>query len=1193
MSTAPPVTILHLLPTNGFPGGHLGSTYSISATADAILDSAHALPSSTLLDHHSFHVADASPPLLVSSIPAPNARINPDLTILLTFDEPIEHLAAHDNTTDITLSQISPSTTTNASPTTTTHIAASQVSGYGTNILTIALSAITISTSGVYELHIPSSILQDTHGLRFAATTLSFTFLDVTRPTLTAIAPSDGLTPHYRNQSLSFMFSEAVFPGFQPFILSDATGLEVTYIDASDPLITYNGSIVTLEASPYFLLNDEAFNVYSLTITRDAVVDAADISNGFLGKTRAVQVAIINTVQDATCTINDQGAGVTTFANFSFATMLPIGPYDYVVVTLPAATNDGHSYSAGYQLPSTSAVGTFVFTAADAAAGVDDSAPAVSFSTLVMFDQTNNTITVQNLEMSTIPGGSNVTFAVEGITLPTLPGLTEAYGIELKLPSDPMAPVCRARAAGTNILNAHLPTFANTTYRVYLSETAVYEDIILTPVFIPRPVTTMVATDYDEGATAPITYRIVSATPSVQGMFELDGLTGVLQTLRYVDYETDPKEYVLVIEATDGMPPYGSSNTTLTVEIVDVNDHVPVFEVPAPLPYYTAIMHESGTAIDDTIIQVQALDIDGGGSGNVTYAIEPSTADFDIDSNSGQLTATRIYSRAARPWTVLRVTAVDEADPTTGKQHNTSVLVSVDTLSDAVLAFSTITTAVKGAFLPADFESYVTDIICEKEGDSCQMQATVYNFSVQSDSFRARSRRSEEVDVSLFVRIVNADINTPSRILLMQPEDLITKLEESASSVTAIDRGFLSATFAASSTDPRIVPGQGISDGADDTSISASKDETLTTSMIIAIGATSLLVLVGCILIVHAINTRNGKDIVLTSHSFVDARSKSASSAAAWANTWGVPTLHHYPGSDHRISLASPRASQVMSPRSPISYDNQDHYMDPVSAPYAMHSTYGINSPGGGANSSSMLMQSPHRQQNMADNTYFGSPQQQSQAPTGADMQVMFEGDESYFGQQFNNPLYNRSPVHQNQNQQHAAAAWRQATQQATQGSQQMQMQRRMQEEDPQDEYIDLGNESNVSPRRASVARSDFAGEDADSDFQKAFGDGQLPGDDDWSDVSKGLNARANGGMPPVRAAPTTDLGGSTPAGGRWPTDDDDDDEAWETRTANDEANGNDDLVDNWASNEDALRTIFEDDTADDNQFITLGKAGF
>jgi hypothetical protein len=58
----------------------------------------------------------------------------------------------------------------------------------------------------------------------------------------------------------------------------------------------------------------------------------------------------------------------------------------------------------------------------------------------------------------------------------------------------------------------------------------------------------------------------------------------------------------------------------------------------------------------------------------------------------------------------------------------------------------------------------------------------------------------------------------------------------------------------------------------------------------------------------------------------------------------------------------------------------------------------------------------------------------------------------------------------------------------------------------------------------------------------------------------------------------------TTPGGTRWPD---------ETGGNDYDAGSNDDLTNNWAADEDALRTIYEDDTIDNNQFITLGNAGF
>lgn len=87
-------------------------------------------------------------------------------------------------------------------------------------------------------------------------------------------------------------------------------------------------------------------------------------------------------------------------------------------------------------------------------------------------------------------------------------------------------------------------------------------------------------------------------------MFGIDEKSGVVTTLTKLDRELFDLHYFRVIATDDSFPPR-SGSTTLQVNVIDANDHNPVFESDS----YEAAVRES-VAIGTIIITVRATDQD-------------------------------------------------------------------------------------------------------------------------------------------------------------------------------------------------------------------------------------------------------------------------------------------------------------------------------------------------------------------------------------------------------------------------------------------------------------------------------------------------------------------------------------------------------------------------------------------------------
>lgn len=116
-------------------------------------------------------------------------------------------------------------------------------------------------------------------------------------------------------------------------------------------------------------------------------------------------------------------------------------------------------------------------------------------------------------------------------------------------------------------MNDNPPEFESNTVRISVPEN----------VEIGTPLYAADARDKDSGVNSVIRYRIANKA-AIGGLFEVDPKLGHLTLTRHLDYESFQR-HNLIITATDmGTPPL-SANLTVLVEVQDVNDNPPVFEL--------------------------------------------------------------------------------------------------------------------------------------------------------------------------------------------------------------------------------------------------------------------------------------------------------------------------------------------------------------------------------------------------------------------------------------------------------------------------------------------------------------------------------------------------------------------------------------------------------------------------------------
>ncbi|XP_017710006.1 PREDICTED: cadherin-23 [Rhinopithecus bieti] len=193
------------------------------------------------------------------------------------------------------------------------------------------------------------------------------------------------------------------------------------------------------------------------------------------------------------------------------------------------------------------------------------------------------------------------------------------------------------------------------------------------------------ATDRDIGINSVLSYYITEGNKDMT--FRMDRVSGEIATRPAPPDRERQSFYHLVVTVEDEGTPTLSATTHVYVTIVDENDNAPMFQQP----YYEVLLDEGPDTLNTSLIIIQALDLDEGPNGTVTYAIVAGNIinTFRIDRHMGVIsTAKELDYEISHGRYTLIVTATDQC-PILSRRltSTTTVLVNVNDINDNVPTF--------------------------------------------------------------------------------------------------------------------------------------------------------------------------------------------------------------------------------------------------------------------------------------------------------------------------------------------------------------------------------------------------------------------------------------------------------------------------------------------------------------------------
>ncbi|KAM8732959.1 protocadherin alpha-8-like [Acanthopagrus schlegelii] len=213
-------------------------------------------------------------------------------------------------------------------------------------------------------------------------------------------------------------------------------------------------------------------------------------------------------------------------------------------------------------------------------------------------------------------------------------------------------------------VNDNTPIFSKDVYSATLSENA--------------PVGTTIvqvnATDLDEGQNGEVFYSFGdSVTNKLLKLFDIDPSSGEIIVKGLIDYEQRDK-YEIEIEASDkGLAPLTTEKSVI-IKIVDINDNAPEIEVTS---FSSSIPEDSRPGTTVALISVN--DLDSGLNGKVICSMSdnvPFTLSPSLQNNMYSLVTKSPLDREKQSHYELTITAKDAGQPPLSSEKTISVVVS-------------------------------------------------------------------------------------------------------------------------------------------------------------------------------------------------------------------------------------------------------------------------------------------------------------------------------------------------------------------------------------------------------------------------------------------------------------------------------------------------------------------------------------
>ncbi|XP_035525714.1 protocadherin alpha-3-like, partial [Morone saxatilis] len=213
-------------------------------------------------------------------------------------------------------------------------------------------------------------------------------------------------------------------------------------------------------------------------------------------------------------------------------------------------------------------------------------------------------------------------------------------------------------------VNDNSPVFTKDAYSAILNENSVPGTLVIQ----------VNATDLDEGANSEIVYSFGKEMDiHLQTIFNIDPITGEIKVTGVIDFEEN-ESYEIDIQASDkGTIPFSTDKTVL-IKVIDLNDNAPEIEVTS---FSKSVPEDS--RVGTTVALISVNDLDSGPNGKVSCFISedvPFTISPSLQDNMYAIVTKSQLDREEKSFYELTVVAKDAGQPPLSSEKTISVVVS-------------------------------------------------------------------------------------------------------------------------------------------------------------------------------------------------------------------------------------------------------------------------------------------------------------------------------------------------------------------------------------------------------------------------------------------------------------------------------------------------------------------------------------
>ncbi|XP_071313484.1 protocadherin alpha-7-like [Trachinotus anak] len=213
-------------------------------------------------------------------------------------------------------------------------------------------------------------------------------------------------------------------------------------------------------------------------------------------------------------------------------------------------------------------------------------------------------------------------------------------------------------------VNDNPPVFTQDSYRVELKENSPFGTTVIH----------VNATDMDEGSNGEVLYSFGNDVDArVRGRFDLNPVTGVITVAGAIDFEESGR-YEIDIQASDKGAATLTTDKTVVIHIVDVNDNAPEIEVTS---FSRALPEDSKPGTTVALISVK--DSDSGLNGKVICHIGeglPFLLTPSLQNNMYSLVTKLLLDREQQSQYNVTIVAKDTGEPSLSSDKTIKIVVS-------------------------------------------------------------------------------------------------------------------------------------------------------------------------------------------------------------------------------------------------------------------------------------------------------------------------------------------------------------------------------------------------------------------------------------------------------------------------------------------------------------------------------------